>query len=235
MKSLIFAALLSIPAFGATTTFDISCTTPGLHYLNSFSFEGSIEATETETGWKIYSTRPSMTVRRAGFETETEEVTLPSMKGDIKKIDNRNLTKRPFYNVKLTAFDKSAFVNLNLNYPNPLSSFIRLANGHTFKATCKLQNSKTCLLKDTLYGILGSDKYETEELGVVEKYLESFETVVPTQKVKITIKSKGIVLYAFYTFQDEVDGGNTYGVIERENGDVAATIADSDIYDCNVY
>lgn len=236
MKSLTLAlaALFSFTSLANTTFFDISCSTPNLHYVNSFEFEGTIEAQSDEGSLRIYSIRPELTVRKRGFNGQNEEVKLPWMSGVAKVIDSQ-LTKKPYTNIKLFSSNKKTFLNLNVDFPNAFSSSLRVEDGTTYKSTCRLTEQKTCLIPNSIFNLLESDQFEIEELGVTERYLSSFEAVVPVKKVKATHLATQKVVFAYYTFQDEIDGGNTYGEIVDSNDSLVATIEDSDVYNCSLF
>ncbi len=235
MKALILTAILCFSAHANTTFFDLTCSHPGLHYVNSFNFEGTIEAEMNNEGsLRVYRVRPEVTVRKSGFNSEEETIKLPWMSGEAKVIDS-DLTLKPFTNILLRSRENKVLLNLNLDYPAVFSSTLRLEDGMTYKSTCQLKEKKTCLIPSSIYSLRNSEDFKLEKLGVVERFLPSFERVVPTEKLKATHKMKGIVLFAYYTFQDEVDGGNTYGEITNESGEVIATITDGDIYECPLY
>lgn len=228
--------LLSTQTF-ATSVVKIKCTGPELTYVNRFSLEQNIElfSSQNDDEWNLYSTQIDFDATRAGTNSEVKNKTLKSLRGTLKKI-NGNFTKEPFYNLKLKNKDNSILINLNLNYPGKLTSKIRTADGYLYKSTCELVGFKQCLFEGSIvdtFEASGVTKVEFgEELKVIPNFNED-NTPVNTKKVSLTYPN-GVIYYVWYTFEDDVDGGNTYGVFEDSNGLVVATVNDSDINNCTV-
>lgn len=237
MKNALLITLLVtfMTQVNASVVIDVKCTSPELNYLNRFTLEQSFEAwqsDEDENVWKIYSATLKPVLRKAGNSSQNVEAAL-KVSGTLTKVESQ-MTKEPYYSLKLQSRDKKVLAYLNLDYPSNLSSRIRSQEGRLYKAKCKLQGLKSCLFGDSLYDILESEDFTKTEAGEESKVIPGFDSDdqgVNTKKVILTHKS-GKTFTAWYTFQDEVDGGNTYGVIENKDGTLAATIGDGDIYDC---
>lgn len=233
MKALIILiTAMSFNTYAATLKY--TCEAPNLSYLNRFDAEGTLEVYEDkkEGEYKVYYTSLKITATKAGNNEEAKELTLKGLTGSLIKVDSQ-FTKNPYYSLKLQDKSKKVLTLLNIDYPTKLSSKIRTSDGRLYKSTCKLKYLRTCAFGAAYRDVFEDQTLRVEKLGEVEKYLESFEAVVNTQKAKITLTDNS-VYNMYYTFQDEVDGGNTYGVIEDSLGKVVATIEDSDIYNCKV-
>jgi len=233
MKALIILiSAMSLNSFAATLKY--SCKAPDLSYVNRFDAEGTLEVyeDEKEDEYKVYYTSLKITATKAGNNQEPKELNLMGLTGSLTKVDSQ-FTKKPYYGLKLQDKSKKVLALLNLDYPSKLSSRIRTADGRLYKSTCRLQYLKTCAFGEVYRDVFEDSSIKAERLGEVEKYLESFEAIVNTQKTKITLAG-GNEYSMFNTFQDEVDGGNTYGVIEDSLGKVVATIEDSDLSNCKV-
>ncbi len=139
MKALFLLISLLTISTHAQTTLNITCTNPNLPYISAFSLTADFEgtATENDNQWLVRMDELEVTMRVRGNDSQTVERELPQLKGSMVRIDS-DLTKKPYYSIKLFSQDKKVFVNINADYPNPLSSRIRLENGQVFKATCRL-------------------------------------------------------------------------------------------------
>ncbi len=238
----IFITSLLLSTSYASVTFDIECSAPDLNYLNRFELKQTIVAYESDQeesistyeaeNYKVYSTTLRPTVIKAGNNPQSTQVNL-NLSGTIKKIVGP-FTKEPFYAVKLKDREKTVLAQLNLNYPGALTSSIKTEDGRLYKAKCTMNKVKACVFGNALYKTLENKDFTVLELGQEKKVIPGFDEdniAVNTKKVSLTYKD-GRKFMAWYTFQDEVDGGNTYGVIEDLKGNAVATIADSDIYEC---
>lgn len=234
-KALALVALLTVGA-QANETLKFKCEAPELNYIYRFSMEKTLEiytSEEDENVANLWGVKLDVTARKAGNASQEEKLELPKLNGKLTKVEGP-VTKDPFWNLKLMSKDKKVLVNLNLNYPTKLSSFVRTAEGAKYKATCKIVSYESCIFGGSLFDTLENDQVSKEELGTELKVIPDFNEdseAVNTKKVNFTFKD-GSTYTAWYTFEDEVDGGNTYGVIEDQSGAVAATIGDGDIYDC---
>jgi hypothetical protein len=243
VKVIFIASTVLGPSY-ASVSFDIECSAPNLNYLNRFELKQTLVAYENhqddslspfeKESYRVYSTTLKTKLTKAGNNGETSQEEL-KLSGTIKKIVSP-FTKEPFYAVKLKDGAQEVLAQLNFNYPGALTSSIKTADGRLYKAQCKLTVIKGCLFGDALYQTLENRNFTVVELGQELKVIPDFDEegqAVNTKKVTRTYKD-GHEFSAWYTFQDEVDGGNTYGVIEDLAGNIVATIADSDIYDCQV-
>jgi hypothetical protein len=237
MKLIHLALLLMSSQSFATTVLKVKCTALDLPYINRFSLEESFEvypSTTNKDEWNLIGANINIEATRSGNTSEPKNSSLKKLRGTLKKIEGQ-FTKLPYYNLKLKSSDKLVLVNLNVDYPAKLSSSIRTADKYLYKSTCKLVEFKQCLFHGSFYEILEEPKIVKVELGEELKVIPDFSDenfAVNTKKVSLTYPN-GQTFNAWYTFEDDVDGGNTYGVIETLEGKVAATINDSDINNCS--
>lgn len=217
----------------AEVTFNIKCSAPDLNYLNRFTIEQELKAYENSNGdFKVFGAELNPSLTKAGNEAQTLQ-TSAILSGTIIKVESR-FTKKPFYSVKLTNATKETTALLNLDYPGALSSSFRDRDGRVYKSKCILKRLESCLFGETIHQTLNTSDFTVVNLGQELKIIPDFsedDIPVNTKKVSLTHKNGGKFI-AWYTFQDEVDGGNTFGVIEDMSGNAVATIADSDIYSC---
>lgn len=235
---LAFAVIALLPMTAKAASLEIKCDSPDLNYIYRFSMDQTLPTytdSENPGSYGVYYKTLKIQARKAGTESKVEEIELKGLRGTLTKVEN-SFTKKPYYNLKLQSKDKKTFAQLNLDYPSKLSSFIKTEEGFKYKATCKLVSFKGCAFGDSIFEANENPNISKEELGTELKIIPGFNedsTPVNTKKVQMTLKS-GQSYTAWYTYQDEVDGGNTYGTIEDASGNQVAEIADSDIYGCTV-
>jgi hypothetical protein len=235
-----FLLLLIAPVISTqAATLKVKCEAPDLHYVYRFEMEQSFanawQDEENNDAHNLYVSKLNLTATKAGHEAKAQDITLKGLRGKLTKV-NSSFTPKPYYNLKLQSKDKQTFIQLNLDYPSKLSSFVKTADGFKYKATCKLEEFKGCIFGDSLHDTLDNEKVAKEELGDELKVIPGFNednNPVNTKKVKFTFSDKSQFI-AWYTYQDEVDGGNTYGTIEDLSGKEVAEIGDGDIYKCTL-
>lgn len=243
MKAIWFLLLAPVISTQAATL-KVKCEAPDIHYIYRFTLDQTITSAwqeeaqdeESEDTYSIYVNKLKVTATKAGFEAKPQNLELKGLRGELKKVES-SYTQKPYYNLKLQSKDKQTYVQLNLDYPSKLSSFVKTADGFKYKATCKLEEFKGCIFGDSLNDTLDNSAVSKTELGDELKVIPGFNddnSAVNTKKVKFTF-SDSSEFVAWYTYQDEVDGGNTYGTIENLKGEQVAEIGDGDIYECKLF
>jgi hypothetical protein len=127
-------------------TFTFNCEGPNLHYINQFDLEGTISIEEEqldsldETGIDIKQLNLDAVVRKTGFNTTNEVLFINDLKGTFSKIDN-GMTRDPFYRLSLLTEKEASpkiYVNLLVEYPGLMNSYIRVNDLREYRAACKL-------------------------------------------------------------------------------------------------
>lgn len=137
MKFLTFAFLMTIMTSNlwAQEVVEVSCQAPDLHYVNRFNLNLKLELGQDNiSSFKDLSLAVDFT--RNGFDAPTQWRELSDLLGDFRKVEN-DVTPNPYYTLQLRNEDKTVFLQLNIDYPGKLNSFIRFADGRTFRSYCE--------------------------------------------------------------------------------------------------
>jgi hypothetical protein len=218
----------------ADTTIKYKCNAPELDYVNRFEMSGTIVTGDVDadnpTSWVSAQTFTGA-FTKSGTDQMAQRRSF-KLSGRITRVASAN-TMKPFLNLKLKNKEKTQLIQLNLNYPNKLSSSVKTDEGRLFKSTCKIVSIETCAFGNDYFDALENPAIKKTDLGIVKKEIQAFGETVPVQKTKVTL-TNGESYLMFYTFDDSVDGGNTYGQIEDMSGNIVSRIEDSDLYQCKV-
>jgi hypothetical protein len=218
----------------AETTISYECVAPELDYVSRFSMSGTIVTgdlnQDSPTSW-ISRQTISGTFTKRGTNQESEQLSF-NLSGKATRVASAS-TLNPFINLKLKNKDQTQLIHLNLNYPTKLSSTVKTEEGYLYKSTCKITTIEKCAFGNDYFDALENPAIKNQDLGVVKKEMEAFGGIVPVQKTKVTLQD-GRIFFFYYTFDDSIDGGNTYGQVEDSSGAVVTVIEDSSLYQCKI-
>ena len=138
MKSLslilLFMSLGNVQA--AQHTFDIKCEGPNLHYVNQFEMD---EKLTLEDGL-VEDVNLTLTVRKAGYESEMEVLELKNLSATVEHIYKPEIFGKAFYRLQFKSkkdAEEKVFGAITLGYPGLMTSFFRFGNLRQYKSTCK--------------------------------------------------------------------------------------------------
>lgn len=128
-----FALLLTLTSFAYSAEVTVTCTKSDVTTVNQFSLEGTFENTTGtfEAQSFVLDLRPAGTAR----DTRVIDVVRD---GSVTAFPAGQLTLKPFF--VITSADRNedlVYINLVVDYPAPLTSQLRFADGTTFYSLCK--------------------------------------------------------------------------------------------------
>lgn len=137
MKKLITAALLltlSQVSF-ANEFLDVECKSLDLNHINKLELSGSFFVSSTGSSAGLFD----MSTTDAGNNQRTVTHNDVLLVGEAKYFPNQEL--KPFWEISLIDQESENIVQASLlvNYPGPLSSFVRFANGKVYKGNCTVK------------------------------------------------------------------------------------------------
>ncbi|MBY0518555.1 MAG: hypothetical protein K2P81_16715 [Bacteriovoracaceae bacterium] len=122
---------LSVPAFASEL--HVECKMIEQAFRNQFT----IEFTSPTNAGTAESLALNFNLKKVGRDTQAEELNLVRDLS-VTKFEAGEITTKPFF--VITSADRNAdpvYVNILVDYPQPLSSVIRFQDGMTYFSTCK--------------------------------------------------------------------------------------------------
>jgi hypothetical protein len=244
----LLALIASFNSF-ATTTFKIQCQEMDYPFVNRFNLntELTVGSNLRENGAaNFWYETINFNLTDRGVDGNTSENFEVTSTGTVKYFAPGVLAKDEVIQVRSAAKDSEGyFINLLLNYPTKNASTIRTADGKAYKANCTIVSENACIFGDSLGDIEESTGFSSQDLGDFFVQSRIYEGTADADydvdfkpevsKVLFTHKESNRKFTAFYTFDDQWDGGNTIGWIEDNYGNKVASIGDGDIYDCKAF
>lgn len=244
----LLALIASFSSF-SSTTFKIQCSEMDYPFVSRFNLNTEITVySELRENGKasFYNDTLNFSLTDRGVNGNTSEKFEISSTGRVNYFAPGVLAKDEVIQISALAKNSEGyFINLLLNYPTKNSSTIRTTDGKVYQSNCTVVTEKSCIFGDDLNDLETSSSFTSKELGdffvdsrVYEgtsdaDYDADFKPEVA--KVLFTHKDSKREFTAFYTFEDQYDGGNTIGWIEDSYGNKVASISDSDIYNCKAF
>jgi hypothetical protein len=249
MKSLM-TLLLVVTSFNTlATTIKIECKEMDYPFVSRFNLTTELEvssAFRSVGAMKFYNQSLNFNLTDRGIDGNQSQNIEVTSRGKVKYFAPGVLAKNEVIQIQSNATESQGyFVNLLLNYPTKNSSQIRTTDGKVYKSNCAIVSEKTCILGDSIHELKDSNKFTSKTIGDFFVQSRIYEGTIDAEydlgfiplvrKVEFTHKNSLRVFTAFYTFEDEYDGGNTIGWVENEFKEKVSSISDSDIYDCKAF
>ena len=250
MKSIVvlLAVVASLNSF-AKTTIKIQCQEMDYPFVNRFSLNAELEVSTTLRSLgvaRFYNQSLTMSLTNRGVDGTTSETIEVNSRGKVKYFGPGTLSNNEVILIQSTAKDSEGyFINLLLDHPTKNSSQIRTTDGKVYKSNCTIVSERSCVFGETLRELKNSKEFTSKVLGDFFVASRIYEDTIDAEsdidfkpevrKMEFTHTATQRTFTAFYTFEDEWDGGNTIGWIEDSYGNKVSSISDSDLLDCKAY